>query len=149
MIIYYDKFTINLILNYLKGDDIFNLIKTSRKFSYLLKDDIIWKKLLKIHYNWDLKLKSYIDRYIDLYKKITYSSNYCFYCDKHSHFYNYVVLCSCYSKHKCNLINIHQKCMLKMNHEKIVSRIDPEILYFVINCPLCNNLSRCFVCTGV
>lgn len=149
MLIHFDKFIIISIFNYLKGKDVFNILKTTKKFLYLKSDDLLWKKLLKIHYKWNLKLKSYINKYFHLYFKITNSLNYCFFCNKHSHFYNYVILCDCYNKHNCNLINIHQSCMLKLNHQKIVSQIDPEILYYVINCPLCNKLCRSFVCTAV
>ena len=149
MLINFDKFIILSISYYLKGKDVLNLIKISKKLLYLKYDDLIWKKLLIIHYKWNLELDSYIKKYFYLYIKITNSLNFCFFCNKHSHFYNYVVLCDCYSKHNCNLINIHQHCMLKLNHNKLVSRIDPEILYYVIKCPLCNKLCRCFVCTAV
>ena len=149
MLTHIDKYIILSIFHFLKGRDIFNIIKTSKKFLFLKNDDFLWKKLLKVHYNWNLNLVSYIKKYFYLYIKITNSLDYCFICNKHTHFYNYIVLCSCYNIHNSNLINIHKKCMLELNYNQIVSRIDPEILYFVINCPLCNNLSRCFICTAI
>ena len=52
MLIYFDKFIIISIFNYLKEKMSLIFPKTTKKFSYLIYDDFLWKKLLKIHYKW-------------------------------------------------------------------------------------------------
>ena len=143
MLLKLDVYLLSNIFNYIKGIELINLIKTTKKFKKLVDNNQLWEILLNKHYNWNKELDSKIKSYYDMYFKAANCFNRCFMCNRQNKFYNYIVFCYCFEQYNHSFISIHEDCIEKYELAKI------ETSELVLKCPMCYKTKRAFLCSCV